>query len=148
MGLCTPLSWPSLPRHVSNIARYPPWPPTSVVVRCLRLLQPQRITRGRPSGQPFAQQTLCLGVVPCAQVGLQQSIFKDFALGIASPYPNNLVRDRFEVLHRLLVVAACKRRECLDQSRHASPAGTLPCARRSRSWVVSCVSASRSPAAA
>ena len=87
-------------------------------MRCLRLLQPQRIARGRPSGQPFAQQTLCLGVVPCAQVGLQQGIFKDFALGIASPYPNNLVRDRFEVLHRLLVVAACKRRECFDQSRH------------------------------
>jgi hypothetical protein len=49
---------------------------------------------------------------------LQQGIFKDFALGIASPYPNNLVRDGFEVLHRLLIVTACKCRECLDQRRH------------------------------
>jgi hypothetical protein len=49
---------------------------------------------------------------------LQQGICKDFALGIASPYPHNLVRDGFEVLHRLLVVAARKRRERLDQGRH------------------------------
>ena len=86
--------------------------------RGLRLLQPQRITCRGPSGQPFAQQTLCLGVTPCPQVGLQQSIFKDFALGVAPSYPDHLVRDRFEVLHRTLVVAACKRRECLDQGRH------------------------------
>ena len=38
--------------------------------------------------------------------------------GHCSPYPDHLVRDRFEVLHATLVVAACKRRERLDQGRH------------------------------
>jgi len=45
---------------------------------------------------------------------LQQGVFKDFALGVAPSYPDDLVRDRFEVLHCTLVVAMRKRRECLD----------------------------------
>jgi hypothetical protein len=49
---------------------------------------------------------------------LQQGVFKDFALGVAPSYPDDLVRDRFEVLRCTLVVATRKRRECLDQGRH------------------------------
>jgi hypothetical protein len=57
-------------------------------------------------------------MVPCSQVGLQQGVFKDFALGVAPSHPNHLVRHRFEMLHRTLVVTACKRGERLDNGRY------------------------------